>query len=121
MKPSHPQAVLRYLADLAPKGKQVTDVVARKSEFAWMGAVASLIEGPPRGETILRPKTDKLRRLAAIDSLHPTESLLRLGWLFLAGTIERDGKKTRYCVPLLSVPIRLANRGFNFQLLHTGN
>ena len=121
MKPSHSQAVLRYLADLAPKGKRVTDVVARKSEFAWMGAVASLIEGPPRGETRLLPKTDELRRLASIDSLHPTENLLRLGWLFLAGTVERDGKKTKYCVPLLSVPIRLANRGISFQLLHIGN
>ena len=121
MKSSHPQAVLRYLADLAPKGKQVTDVVTRKSEFVWMGGVASLIEGPPRGETRLVPKTDELRRLAAIDSLHPTESLLRLGWLFMAGTVGRDGKKTRYCVPLLSAPIRLANRGISFQLLHTGN
>jgi len=122
MNPILSKTVLRYLAELAPTGKQATDVINRKSEFAWLGGDPSLVDANGRGSTLrLLSKSPGLRRLAAVDSLHATEHLLRLGWLFAAGTIDRDGNSVRFCLPLLSVPVRLANRGLNYQLVHTGD
>ena len=39
-----PQDILRYLADLAPEGRNVFDVVHRSSEFAYLGWQPSLVE-----------------------------------------------------------------------------
>ncbi len=121
MNPRQSKFVLRYLADLAPTGKRATDVVTRKSEFAWLGGKPALAYSGDGASTRLLSRSAVLRRLAAIDSLHPTEHLLRLGWLFAAGTIDVDGTSTRFCLPLLSVPVRLGNIGVSYQLIHTGN
>ncbi len=117
MSPPDIQTVLSYLADLAPAGRRTVDVVSRKSEFAWLGGNPQLLSSP---EAFSLPKSDELRRLASVDSLHATERLLRLGWLFVTGTVDDNGKSTRYCFPLLSMPVRLGNRGLSFQLLHEG-
>lgn len=115
------QTILRYLADLAPAGRRTTDIVNRKSEFVWLGGrpwyLYTLDESPVRSFA----KSSELRRLVAIDSLNPTEQLLRLGWLFVAGTLEDGGKPVRYCFPLLSVPVRLRDYGLNYRLIVDGN
>lgn len=111
------QSLLKYFAELAPAGKKVTDVVNRTSEFAWLGGEPPQPRG---GEAPFHAKTDELRRLASIASLHAPESLLRIGWLFVTGTLNVDGKTARYCLPLLSAPIRLVNRGLAYQLVYDG-
>ena len=118
------QAILSYLADLAPRGRRTPDVFNRRSEFVSFGGRPHLIrvrwnteESPPD----LFRKTADLRRLAAIDSLNPSEDLLRLGWLFVVGKLEVDGKPTRYCLPLLSAPVRLRDSGLNYRLVLEGD
>jgi hypothetical protein len=114
------ESILGYLADLAPARNRLTDIVTRKSEFAWLGSRPSLMSGYEDTSNQMVPRSSELRRLAGIDALHPTERLLRLGWLFVTGTIDVDGKPVRHCLPLLSAPIKLTNLGVTFQLAHTG-
>ncbi len=121
MNPDLPQSVLRYLAELAPTGKRTLDVVTRTAEFAWLGGSPAMVTPERESRSRLLSRSSELRRLAAIDSLHATEQLLRLGWLFVTGTIEIDGKPSRLCLPLLSAPVRLTNLGVSYQLVYTGS
>jgi hypothetical protein len=119
-----PQDILRYLADLAPEGRKVFDVVHRSSEFAYLGWRPSLVEPViTDGSSTLREVANRdLNRLAAIDSLHPAEHLLRIGWLFLCGSANFQSKPTRFCLPLLSVPIRLQRWGRGtHRVIHEGD
>jgi KaiC/GvpD/RAD55 family RecA-like ATPase len=119
-----PQDILRYLADLAPEGRKVFDVVHRSSEFAYLGWRPSLVEPViTDGSSTLREVANRdLNRLAAIDSLHPAERLLRIGWLFLCGSADFQDKPTRFCVPLLSAPIRLQRWGPGaHRVIHEGD
>lgn len=115
------QTILRYLADLAPAGRRITDVVNRKSEFVWLGGRPSYLYTVDESPVRSFAKSPDLRRLVAIDSLNPSEQLLRLGWLFVAGTLENGGKPVRYCLPLLSVPVRLRDYRLNYQLIVEGD
>ena len=118
-----PQDILRYLADLAPEGGKVVDVVHRRSEFSYLGWRPSLVEPlSTDGSSTLREVVHRdLARLAAIDALHSAERLLRIGWLFVAGRITYRGKATQFCVPLLSVPIRLERLGRGHRIIHEGD
>ena len=118
-----PQDILRYLADLAPEGGKVVDVVHRSSEFSYLGWRPSLVEPLiTDGSSTLREVVHRdLNRLAAIDALHSAERLLRIGWLFVAGKITHRGKPTQFCVPLLSVPIRLQRLGRGHRIIHEGD
>lgn len=110
-------AVLRAFADLSPAGSSVPlDVTNAYGPFVWLGVP----DEPTRvfGELsddaaqVLRVRgSQPLRRLAGLDALHRDERLLRAGWVFLAGSIEIDGRRRRVCLPLLSRPIRLRGRG----------
>ena len=115
------QTILRYLADLAPAGRRTTDVVNRKSEFVWLGGQPSYLYTVDESPARSLPKSPELRRLVAVDSLSPSEQLLRLGWLFVTGTVDNGGKSARYCLPLLSVPVRLRDFGLAYQLVIEGN
>jgi hypothetical protein len=119
---THAQKILRYLADLAPTGSRNTDVVHRTSEFAYLGWRPDLLTGTnTEGARVVWRRGD-LRRLASIDSLHAAEGLLRLGWLFLAGTVEIDAKSTQFCLPLLSVPVQVESLGgIQYHLVHRGD
>lgn len=121
MKPHNATTTLRYLADLAPTGNRITDVVTRQTDFAWLGGRPELVgynaENSPR--TVRR--SAELQHLAAIDSLHSAERLLRIGWLFVAGTIDWDGKSTRFCLPLLSAPVRLGRIGIDVRVVREGD
>src|SRR5262245_4330172 len=54
--------------------------------------------------------TPNLRRLTTLNTLQPTERVLRLGWIVIAGTVTFRGKKTQVCLPLISQPVRLRRR-----------
>jgi len=118
-----PQDILRYLADLAPEGRKTFDVVHRTSEFAYLGWTPYLVQPDvaPGASTLREVAQADLRRLAAIDSLHSAERLLRIGWLFLCGTTDYQRKPTRFCLPLLSVPIRLQRVGRAHRVIHEGD
>ncbi len=88
------QEVLSYLAALAPVGRRATDVVSRESEFVWLGGSPNYPYDPDAGTVARLQKTDRLKRLLSLDSLSPTEDLLRLGWLFLTGTVEAEQEST---------------------------
>ncbi|MCP3973478.1 MAG: AAA family ATPase [bacterium] len=123
---SHSQKILRYLADLAPTGSKITtDVVQRVSDFAYLGWRPDVVY-PPDGSADLDaiPKikgSKEIRRLAAIDSLHSAEQLLRIGWVFVAGTHQSGDDQTRFCLPLLSGPVRLESSGRSFRVIHLGD
>ncbi|SNY61781.1 Part of AAA domain-containing protein [Paractinoplanes atraurantiacus] len=53
------------------------------------------------------PRKAEVNRLAALGALHKEERPLRVGWGFLAGKTEIDGKLTKIRVPLLSQPVQL--------------
>lgn len=122
MSSANTQKILRYLADLAPTGSRETDVVHRTSEFAYIGWRPNLFtstntEGP---RTLWR--RGDIQRLTAIDSLHSAEELLRLGWLFVTGTIDQGGQSTRFCLPLLSVPVKVESlAGLQYHFVHRGD
>ena len=46
-----------------------------------------------------------LERLMSTAALHSGEQLIRLGWAWLAGTVDVDGDPTRYCFPMISLPM----------------
>lgn len=133
---TRPETILTYLADLAPEAKRTTDVVRRTSEFVYLGWQPYLMSPAYAHQQSVLPQSavrniprpagrdlprKELRRLASIDALHSTERLLRLGWLFLAGTIDLEGRSTRFCKPLLSVPVALRTRGFEVHIQQLGD
>lgn len=116
------QSILRYLADLAPTGSRDADIVQRKSEFAYLGWRPDLFyPSNDQGSRTIR-RNRAVRRLAAIDSLHSAEGLLRLGWMFVCGSFPMDGKNTRFCLPLLSVPVAVQTlAGIQHHVAHRGD
>jgi hypothetical protein len=118
-----PQDILRYLAELAPEGRKTFDVVHRTSEFVYLGWAPSLVQPvvAESASTLREVVHRDLSRLAAIDALHSAERLLRIGWLFLCGTADHHGKPTRFCLPLLSGPIRLQRLFHGHRIIHEGD
>ncbi|MFI5909991.1 DEAD/DEAH box helicase [Dactylosporangium sp. NPDC051541] len=95
-----PSRVLAALADLAPAGRDRVLDVAK-------GAPAPLrLTDPDRV-----PAGAAAQRLAALDSLHREERLLRRGWAWLTGTAEVDGVSRAVRLPLLYEPVRLEGSG----------
>ncbi|GAA3453170.1 DEAD/DEAH box helicase [Dactylosporangium matsuzakiense] len=95
-----PSRVLAALADLAPAGRDRVLDVAK-------GAPAPLRLSDP--ERV--PAGKAAQRLAALDSLHREERILRRGWAWLTGTAEVDGAARTVRLPLLYEPVRLEGSG----------
>ncbi|XVV13237.1 AAA domain-containing protein [Actinoplanes sp. CA-131856] len=92
----HASRVLAALAELAPAGgDRVLDVARGGLPFVWLDAAHKA------------PRKAEVNRLAALGALHKEERPLRVGWGFLAGRAEVDGKLTKIRVPLLSQPVQL--------------
>ncbi len=75
-------------------------------------AAASLWEAERAAAELALPihwtaSDEDLDRLAGLDELHHAERLLRLGWMFLVGTVEVDGDARRVFLPLASAPVEL--------------
>ncbi len=58
---------------------------------------------PPQAISVRHNRHEDL--LLSRAALHKNEQLLRVGWLWFSGTIERDGKPVQYCFPAMSVPV----------------
>lgn len=118
--------ILRFLADLAPRSGGVTfDVTTAYGPFVWLGVrvrpgwIAADLEHELQGASI--PATVGARRLAGLDAMHRHERLLRIGWVFLAGSADIDGERRRLCLPLASRPVRLVRMLRGFMLAAAGD
>ncbi|WP_432971631.1 AAA domain-containing protein [Dactylosporangium sp. CA-233914] len=95
-----PSRVLAALADLAPAGRdRVLDVAKGAPAPLWLA-------DPERV-----PAGTAAQRLAALDSLHREERILRRGWAWLLGTAEIDGTARPIRLPLVAEPVRLDGSG----------
>lgn len=97
-------AILRALADLAPRGRERLDVT--EGEFAWLGTDQWPLPSGPE-EPPPRLFHERASDLARFDALHRSAPILRLGWVYLVGHLERDGVRRRLVVPLVERPVRL--------------
>ena len=106
-------AILQLFAAVtATRRSPVLDVAPNHMPFAWLGVDQSLFARGTRvgpGSLVLDDRPG-LSPLATLDSLHKHERLLREGWIFLAGSVERDGAVHELLLPLVSRPVRLTRR-----------
>ncbi|GGM51561.1 hypothetical protein GCM10011608_40600 [Micromonospora sonchi] len=106
----HAATILTALADLAPAGaERVFDVSGTGRPLVWLPE-------PHRG-----PRTARLDRLAALDTLHRDERVLRRGLAFLVGTADVEGARRRIRLPLLAQPVRLERGLRGYRVLPAGD
>ena len=85
------RGLLAAMADLAPAGRATVPLqVAGRDDFLWLGTLHSLFAHVGAKKQLLL-STPKTHRLAQLDAMHREDHILREGWVFLVGTIERDG------------------------------
>ena len=116
-------AILQMFAALTtPRREPVLDVAAGDRPFAWLGLEQSLFAQAPAhtGRLVLDDRPG-LRALATLDSLHRHERLLREGWVFLVGSVDRDGERQDLFIPLVSRPVRLTRRTGGLVLTAAGD
>ncbi len=115
--------MLRTLAAISGGGPTAETNVADAETFTWLtySALGFFDESLP-GSGIIRPLNPKgyvfgtgtsqstrfersLERLVSTAALHSGEQLIRLGWAWIAGTVQVDGETIQYCFPLISMPM----------------
>lgn len=120
-------AVLRTLARLSAseQPQRVHLDVAKTAGLVWLAdepAAWTALTADPEAEPVPwragQYLKDAVQRLAAFDALHREDRLLRLGWAFLCGPAEVEGKRRRVCLPLVSRPVRLDHAGGRRYGLH---
>lgn len=102
--------VLLALADLAPSAQQRSGSLTVPTEwFRWLGVESLRLFAPEPFAGPSRPAyqqpglcyADVERRfaeqLAAVDQLRPGQRSLRVGWLFVAGTMRTEDGRSRRC------------------------
>ena len=106
-------SVLRTFAAFAKSGPDFPpNVLWSANDMVWLSYNSRVaFEGKPFGAVVPgsheRPTSENhaLEGIIATSQLHVTERLLRVGWIWIAGTIERGGVPVKYCLPLLSLPL----------------
>ncbi len=102
------QSLLAAWADLAPAARSTMPLrVAQATDFWWLGTSWSLFAAGQH--ELYVPRSPGGARLAQLDALNEDVQALREGWVFLAGTVERDGATEAVLLPLLSRPVRLVS------------
>lgn len=111
--------VLLALADLTPSAEQRSSGLTIPTEwFRWLplqsvilfGASDPRLEGTRQHEAMRMAVVDRRfgERLAAVDQVRPERRSLRVGWLFLAGTVPAgEGRTRRVFHPLVTMPVRV--------------
>ena len=112
--------VLRTFAAISGGAPKAETDVADAETFTWLSyAALGYFDSSLPGNGLIRPYTTRmlqpdaqsnrfersLERLKTTAALHGGEQLIRLGWVWLAGTVEVDGEATQYCFPLISMPM----------------
>ncbi len=103
-------AVVRALSALSPSREpKPSGLVIPLKWFRWLPALAvGLFQDRPPEEVHVRLERDTAQRLAAVDQVRLGQRSLRVGWLFLAGTVEDpSGKPRRVFRPLVTLPVRV--------------
>ncbi|MBX3284050.1 MAG: ATP-binding protein [Actinobacteria bacterium] len=101
------QSLLAAWADLAPSARTAVSLeVARAADLWWLGTSWSLFASGH--QELYVPRAPTGTRLAKLDALNEDVQALREGWVFLAGSIERDGATVPVLLPLLERPVHLA-------------
>ncbi|MBY8870363.1 AAA family ATPase [Micromonospora sp. PLK6-60] len=105
-----PATILSALADLAPAGaERVFDVSGPGRPLVWLPA-------PDRA-----PRDARLDRLAALDTLHRDERILRRGLAFVVGGVDTDAGRRRVRTPLLTQPVRLERTLRGYRVVPAGD
>ena len=102
-----PSAILRYFSELAPVGRG-----PRWSHAPAEGDLVSIpwpwkVVAEEDGTFVVEGKTTELWRLWSAARINGSRDFLRMGWLFLSGTVDIAGKKTKVFLPVASAPVRL--------------
>ena len=105
---------IRYLSELLPVEPVVLGtVVDERADLVWCGDDAHRLMSSERiaGASTIRAfslgSSVEVSSIALADSLTPGDSQVRLGFLFVTGTLSIDGESTPVCFPLLSRRIDL--------------
>ncbi|WCO66365.1 ATP-binding protein [Iamia majanohamensis] len=107
--------ILRCLSEVSTRGAERLDVAA--SDFAWLGTqhwpagVDVAPDAIPIGQTSAPLAVPDLSRLAQLDALHRDLPILRLGWIYLVGQVDRDGARRRVVLPLVERPVQVVRTG----------
>ena len=108
-----PDQVLRTLAELSNASPANPSNVLRSSkDFAWLRPGTEQVFGgkPVRVRGVQSRQVEAIDRVLATGSLHRTEQMLRIGWIWLVdsafdGPADDAGTRSPFCFPLLSVPV----------------
>lgn len=113
-------AILRALSTLAPDRRKTGWDVAGSgpTAMAWLGTLPSNADdGDPLKAagnipgTLLVDPSDRLQGLQRYDALNPDAVDLRLGWLWVVGTVRIHGEEVLLRLPVLSRPVRVTQLG----------
>ncbi|NND02367.1 MAG: AAA family ATPase [Acidimicrobiia bacterium] len=102
-----PSQILRYFSELAPVGRG-----PRWNHAPAEGDIVSVpwpwkVVADDDGTFVVEGKTTHLWRLWSAARINGSRDFLRMGWLFVSGTVDIGGKKTKVFLPLASAPVRL--------------
>jgi hypothetical protein len=101
--------LIRYLAALAPEpAERGTVHIRRKVDLLLL---PDIDVRPRRGTAIPRPlefhhNNQEVERFAKLDALTPDDTLLRLGFLWLAGNAPTDDGDRPFLMPVVSAVVR---------------
>ena len=111
-----PAAVLRAFAQLTETGvdRDRVDVLADPTLITPMRYSSNTIFQDGQGitgwslapEGILHSVSAQDRHVLAAARLQEGGAHLRMGWLWFAGTAEREGRTVQYCFPAISIPVQ---------------
>ncbi|MGN6693209.1 MAG: AAA domain-containing protein, partial [Aquihabitans sp.] len=102
-------SLLAAWADVAPTAETTLPLqVAKPEDFLWLGTRWSLFALGAASTTHI-PRSPAGAHLAQLDALNQDAHVLREGWVFLTGSIVRDGVKQPVMIPLISRPVRLSS------------
>lgn len=113
-------AILRALSTLAPDRRKTGYDVAGSgpTAMAWLGTLPSNADdGDPLKAagnlpgTLLVEPSERLQALQRYDALNPDAVDLRLGWMWVVGTVRIGGAPVLVRLPVLSRPVRVEQLG----------
>ena len=106
-----PAEILQYFAELAPVGRGPRwDHSPARGDIAAVTTPWDVTISDDGGALVIDSETADLWRLWSAARINGSRDFLRLGWMFLAGTTEIEGKSTRVFLPVASAPIRLRRK-----------
>ena len=85
-------------------GRMLENTYLDPSKVDAFGNASREIFGKTGGMGVIDWPDNDAQVLSA-DALHSGERRMRVGWIWFAGTVSIDEKRTRFCFPAISVPV----------------